>query len=211
MNKKGSAGGRATAIKNRGEAIKRYYEDPNRCLYCSKIIEVGNRKVCEVRHRKFCGKSCAASYNNISTPKKKRKKNICTTCGEDITYISDYKRKYCDGCLVLYQQKRLENINMEKLKYDMKILNKGGLRKLAGTYRRFRNYVQKHARKVFMESGMEYKCSLCGYGHHVDICHIKPVSSFSDEVLILEINDIGNLAALCPNHHWELDNNLLEL
>lgn len=24
-----------------------------------------------------------------------------------------------------------------------------------------------------------------------------------------EINDINNLIGLCPNHHWELDHNLL--
>ena len=28
---------------------------------------------------------------------------------------------------------------------------------------------------------------------------------------IEEINNINNLIGLCPNHHWEYDNGLLEL
>jgi len=29
------------------------------------------------------------------------------------------------------------------------------------------------------------------------------VADFPDDALILEINDIKNLVALCPTHHWE--------
>ena len=38
------------------------------------------------------------------------------------------------------------------------------------------------------------------------MAHIKAVSDFNDDTLISEINDIDNLIALCPNHHWEYDN-----
>ena len=36
----------------------------------------------------------------------------------------------------------------------------------------------------------------------------KAVADFDDGTLVSEIN---NLIALCPNHHWEYDNGLLEL
>ena len=43
------------------------------------------------------------------------------------------------------------------------------------------------------------------------MAHIKAVSDYDNDTLISEINDINNLVALCPNHHWEYDNNLLDL
>lgn len=58
---------------------------------------------------------------------------------------------------------------------------------------------------------MPYKCAICGYDKHIEIAHIKAVSDFEDSVKISEINSINNLIALCPNHHWEYDNNILKL
>lgn len=49
------------------------------------------------------------------------------------------------------------------------------------------------------------------YDKHIEIAHIKAVADFDDGTLVSEINDINNLIALCPNHHWEYDNRLLEL
>lgn len=49
------------------------------------------------------------------------------------------------------------------------------------------------------------------YTNYCEVCHIKPVNGFSDESLVSEINDINNLVALCPNHHWEFDHGLLQL
>ena len=40
---------------------------------------------------------------------------------------------------------------------------------------------------------------------HADICHIKNVAAFPDDALLSEINASKNLVALCPNHHWEFD------
>jgi predicted restriction endonuclease len=54
-------------------------------------------------------------------------------------------------------------------------------------------------------------CEVCGYNTHVEVCHIKSVSSFSDDTLITEINSIDNLVGLCPNHHWEFDNGKIKL
>ena len=54
-------------------------------------------------------------------------------------------------------------------------------------------------------------CFVCGYTHHVQVCHKKAVSDFDDKALVKEINDIDNLVALCPNHHWEFDNKILKL
>ena len=48
-------------------------------------------------------------------------------------------------------------------------------------------------------------CEHCGYSKHVEVCHIKPISSFSDDSLVSEVNDRSNIKILCPNCHWEFD------
>ena len=78
------------------------------------------------------------------------------------------------------------------------------------TYQSARNAISKHARKVYEKSGKSKHCLICGYNRHTDIAHIRAVSDFPDDAFIGEINDIHNLMALCPNHHWEFDNHLLE-
>jgi len=54
-------------------------------------------------------------------------------------------------------------------------------------------------------------CAICGYSNKVEICHIKSVASFSKAASISEINNIDNLVALCPNHHWEFDKGLINI
>ncbi len=53
---------------------------------------------------------------------------------------------------------------------------------------------------------MEYKCQKCGYDKHIEVAHVRPVSDFSGDSLLVDINDISNLVGLCPNCHWEFDN-----
>ena len=72
-----------------------------------------------------------------------------------------------------------------------------------------RTAIRKLADMIFKKSNKPQKCAICGYDKHTEIAHIKAVSEFSDDVFISEINDINNLVALCPNHHWEFDNGLL--
>lgn len=55
------------------------------------------------------------------------------------------------------------------------------------------------------------ECSVCGYNKHYEVAHIKAISSYSEDALISEINEISNLIALCPNHHWEFDNNIINV
>lgn len=75
--KKGSAGGIATAILLREQAIARYLLVPNFCEECYSSISVGDgQKVSEVRKKRFCNRSCAASYNNRAKPKIKKEVKI---------------------------------------------------------------------------------------------------------------------------------------
>jgi hypothetical protein len=60
-----SKGGRTSAVKSRQIALDKYYDKPNICLQCKKVIEVKpGQKITNVRQKKFCGSNCAAQYNN---------------------------------------------------------------------------------------------------------------------------------------------------
>lgn len=54
-------------------------------------------------------------------------------------------------------------------------------------------------------------CFDCGYSLHVAICHVRDLSKFPLTATIAEVNEPGNLVALCPTHHWEFDNGYLSV
>lgn len=88
---------------------------------------------------------------------------------------------------------------------------KGNLFSNRRNWQSARTAIRKSAEKVFEKSNKPYKCIICGYSKHVEIAHVKAVADFEDNVKVSEINNIDNLIALCPNHHWEYDNGLLKL
>ena len=71
--------------------------------------------------------------------------------------------------------------------------------------------IRINARKVMKKANIVYACKICGYNKYVEVCHIKAIAEFEPLALIREVNSLSNLAYLCPNHHWELDNGLLKL
>lgn len=88
-------------------------------------------------------------------------------------------------------------------------MSKGELFSSRKNWQSARTAIRKLADAAFKKSDKMQRCAICGYDKHIEIAHIKAVSEFNDEALISEINDIGNLVALCPNHHWEFDNGKL--
>lgn len=154
---------------------------PNNCLFCDSITT----------NPKFCSKSCAAKQNN-KIPKRKRKIFYCKVCSKD---TGGYRREYCKTCNPNY-------VDWDDVTY--------------AEITRLRNYqknsrIRDLARAKYKCSGKPYTCYICGYSLHVEICHIKAISSYLPSAKIAEINDINNLVALCPNHHWELDKQLFSL
>lgn len=98
-------GQKALCEKIKATAQKAYYNDPNYCLFCKKVIELNGYKPSVVKLKKFCNSSCAAKYNNALVPKRKAvKSGECKSCGKTVFYSkhpdgSYYKRKFCDSCL----------------------------------------------------------------------------------------------------------------
>lgn len=97
-----------------------------------------------------------------------------------------------------------------KCKYPIGDMTKGRLISSRKNWQSARSSIRIHAEKIIARSGIKIECAICGYDKYVEVCHIKAVSDFSDSILISEINAVGNLVLLCPNHHWEFDHNLLD-
>jgi hypothetical protein len=54
-----------------------------------------------------------------------------------------------------------------------------------------------------------FPCQGCNYSKHVELCHIKPITSFDENTELGVVNDPENILVLCRNCHWEFDNNQL--
>lgn len=138
----------------------------------------------------FCSRSCASSYNNRKFPKKQKshKPKYCKHCNVTVTG----RRTTCDACNPFY--------------VDWSRLTLGDLKARALYQHSAR--VRQIARNTYRRSDKPKMCIVCGYDKHYEVCHKKPIQSFSNSTPIAQINDIDNLVALCPNHHWEFDNGL---
>lgn len=109
---------------------------------------------------------------------------------------------------------RMSMLGMDPREFDrvnvMK-LTKGEIFEARKNWNSARGAIRKCARDLYLKHNPNPKCAICGYSTYVDIAHIKSVSSFPDSALISEINSLSNLIALCPNHHWEYDNGILDI
>ncbi len=166
------------------------------CDECRVVLTGGLKCVARKKHR-FCSSACAAKYLN----QRKERKYRCGKCNKPANKKT--RTGMCRVCLLaerkLCSSKRLVKV----IKSDLRATRKG--------YQSYRSAIQKHARQVYRDSGKPLKCCVCGYDRHVDIAHIRPVSSHAGDTSLGDINAVENLAALCPNHHWEFDKGLLTL
>lgn len=140
-------------------------------------------------NKKFCSRSCATSFNNRANPKRKPE-HKCAECGKPITA----NRVYCKDC--------------SPRQRDWSSVTIGELQDLASYQISAR--IRELARKTYRSSDSPKCCVVCGYDNHYEVCHRKPISSFDASTPVSVVNDLNNLVALCPNHHWELDNGILD-
>jgi hypothetical protein len=236
-----SAGGKITAVKLRNDALKKYYKNPNKCLYCKKIIKVKEKqKIPEVKKKKFCNQVCSGLYNNIPEKRKLIKGSICNKCKKYFKYIipSIYKKRICNNCKIMKRDYVFKNgkskckkcgkeVKHTKLKnytntYFIRKLCNQCIEKIENKtkedlftnkryYQMARSKITRHAKKVYKENNGPRKCFICNYSKYIEICHKKPVANFKKSSTLKEINNINNLVALCPNHHKELDLGFLKI
>lgn len=156
------------------------------CEKCSKLH----------RNPKYCSRSCAVSINNIASPKRtKTVKRNCKYCGEFLGSGCCGSR-VCEDCNKNCVDWSTITLSEFRMKYDT-----------LGFHARLRDL----ARRSYKSAGLPRKCFVCGYDKHIQVCHVVGVSQFPSTASITEVNNIANLVALCPNHHWEYDKGLFTL
>ena len=214
--------------QQRRRALEAYYGSPNICKHCGSVILVPiGKKIKDARKKSFCSHSCAASFNNIGVQRfygglNNEWKPQC----DDETFIKAYESNsdYSGLARALgYKSVRTslrdrlrDHINSLGLapyraKTPIRDRTKGDLFNTRSNWQSARSDIQGMARETYANSDKPKKCCICGYDKTYEVAHIKAVSEFDDSVLISEINDIRNLMALCPNHHWEYDNGILSI
>lgn len=171
--------------------VNKYYENPKICKHCNKVIKIRiGEKVSDVKNKTFCSHSCSSSFNNVLRNFVENKEKViytCSLCNNNTTK----RRKYCNSCKDNLHR-REEVTNLGSIIYDKHHKSAS----FAYVRDRAKSKLKKHRKEL---------CEFCGYDNHVECAHIKPISSFSNESLLSEINSLNNLLWLCPNHHWELD------
>lgn len=136
----------------------------------------------ETKNPKFCSRSCSVSKNNRVQPKRVGKVRSCKHCQKP----GIGRRVFCDDC------KGKENsYTIEQLSYE-KCLPQQAL-----------NYIRYLSRQKGMK--LFSSCINCDYSKHIEIAHIKAITSFPKTTLISEVNHESNLLPLCTNCHWEFD------
>ncbi len=189
------------------KSISLYNASPNRCKRCEQPILHKQESLCglsDTKKKKFCDRSCSAVFSNATRKPLMLQRTMYFTCKgcnrvfeRDRDEFGYLKRKgFCSGCW----------LKSKKRTALMPAKTKGDLFRSRKHYQSARNAIRRHAAQVYKQSGRPLICIVCGYDKHADVAHIKAVSTFSDDATIREINDIGNLVPLCPNHHWEFDN-----
>lgn len=194
----------------------KYEQNPKHCACC------GEKLTWEQRKNKFCSHSCSAKINNLDIIRFKDSciNKISDDEFEKIVKSSHSLKEISNKIGYSYQTnnnkiivKRCKNLNLSIPNYKDPVnsYTKEFIFKSRKNWQSARSDIRKNAEKIFKQSGNDLKCAICGYDKHIEIAHIKAVSEFSDTSLISEINNINNLIALCPNHHWEYDHGLLDL
>lgn len=162
----------------------------NLCLNCNK----------ETTNPKFCSKSCSAKITN-KTPKRKAQKH-CVKCNKP---LKNKKSVFCSEHFhedMLNKKHCFENLTL------LDYVEKTSIKKLAisSKFAPIRNFARS-----WNKNKTKLPCYNCGYSKHVELCHIKALSSFPLTAKLSEVNHSTNIVQLCPNCHWEFDNNLLIL
>ncbi len=150
------------------------------CLQCGTLT----------KNKKFCCRSCSASFNNKTSPKRQKEK-LCESCGT-VAVLSD--RKYCKDCW----ETKLRHHRIDEDKVTIHDLQ---------SKKRYQinSRIRMLARSHWKRSGMPFVCKRCNYDipDVCEICHKKPVCEFDVLTPISQVNDLDNLMCLCPNCHKE--------
>lgn len=188
-------------------SLKEYLESPNKCLYCEKpILPKEGQRLADVKIKKFCCSSCAASYNNKKVPKriKVEKNNKCLSYGKELKYVksnekySDNKieKNKCHNCGKEVDKKFCSNKCQMEYKYKQFIKEwKEGLQDGIASGYQTSNYIRRYLFEKY-----DNKCCKCGWSKTNPISGKIPLQVHHIDGNYKN-NKEDNLELLCPNCH----------
>ena len=137
-------------------------------------------------------------------PRKRNKINLCKKCLKDTGW---YRSFYCKDCKEQgWHLVRFENAKPTSMRTIEDMVN---AQTKTGNHKY--NAIRLHARFRIKQRKLPLVCVNCKYDKHVEVCHKVPINAFTPDTLVTVVNSDSNLILLCPNCHWEHDNNLLKL
>jgi len=160
--------------------LKEYYDNPNICLCCGKIIKVKEAdNISDVKRKRFCNSSCSAKYNNkLRKPKPKK---YCLSCNEELT---ERHSIYCDN-------KCHGDYNYKEYIKRWKNGEESGLR---GTYQ-----TSSYLKRYFVDKH-NGECCKCGWHETNMTTGNVPLELHHIDGNYLNNKEV-NLELLCPNCH----------
>lgn len=161
-----------------------------KCFHC------GN----DTTNPKFCSRSCSASFSN-KIPKRK----LSRKCSHCENLVRNYRSTLCEHH---FQTKTIEDRSELRSRTLESYYSRDSLK---GLHPSSRSAHVRGLNRSWNKDMTQRPCVCCGYSKHVELAHIRPISSFPLTATLGEINSRENIATLCPNCHWEFDNGLLEL
>ena len=147
---------------------------------------------CKVHNQCDCGNikkvvsDCCRTCYYQSLPK-----YACKKCGKK------RKKTTSDICRNCYNKGRTERILNDTTPIKETFYE-------CGRRNRYNN-VRHHATRLISSLNLKEDCVCCGFSKGVQICHIKPISSFDESTAMNIVNSLDNLILLCPNCHWLFD------
>jgi hypothetical protein len=153
-----------------------------KCIHCQQ----------DTTNPRFCSRSCAATWNNIASPKRKTQRK-CADCSN---YVPKWNMTRCGDCQKLYHDSQYKSKTLAEY-YELPSIKDKPPSWKAAHVRHFARRWLKHLTLL--------PCRHCGYKKHVELCHVKAVSEFPSTALLSEVHSETNVIQLCPNCHWEFD------
>ena len=146
-------------------------------------------------NQKYCSSSCA----NITRVREWRLKqnNTCIDCGMAI--LPESQR--CRGCSKSIKIRITKQSTLKEVHDKMSLI---------GKHPSWKNNQVRQLCRYWNRHLLLHPCQKCGYSLHVELCHIKSISSFKTTTQLGIINSKNNIAVLCRNCHWELDHGFIQ-
>ena len=179
--------------------------------------------------RKACSVKCGSALGRMNQPRLIRDIS-CKHCNEPFQRNTS-RTKFCSlRCASSHYQRSKNHFALSRIcacgnkkdKYaifcrpcrDANSFHKSGLQTVGESKQKKGPYVhvatRNHAQSVMKFYKIPRKCVVCSYDTYVEVAHVKPIASFPLDTLLKVVNDLQNLAHLCPNHHKEFDKNLMK-